>query len=160
MYNVSFIKKFRFNSFNDNAYEEISTVNYADYNNSQIINVFLMDNPKTLAVLTIKKCFNENEYDENPGCEFCYCDKGYYTYIFLKLYNQDLKYIPYFKIGLEFFHYMEYIELNKKNEEGEENNLFCKSMYISMLNKPYIFFVYFFLRSFLFQLFEINIEII
>ena len=46
MYNVSFIKKFRFNSFNDNTYEEISTVNYADYNNSQIINVFLMDNPK------------------------------------------------------------------------------------------------------------------
>ena len=39
--NTSFIKKFKFNSFDDNAYEELSSVNYDIYCQNIIMDVFL-----------------------------------------------------------------------------------------------------------------------
>ena len=57
-----FIKKFRFKSFDKNAYDELGSVTFQNFVNKKILNVFLMDNngenndENTFAVLT---------YDEN-----------------------------------------------------------------------------------------------
>ena len=113
-----------------------------------------MDNPKVIAVLSIKKC---KEDDESQECELCYCEGSYNQFIFLNLYNQDLKYLPYFKIGLYFIHFYEYIELSEENEEGEESNVFCKFLYITILNKPCIFFIFVEYEDIVFEIIETNI---
>ena len=59
--NLSFIKKFRFKSFDKNAYEEINYISYKKYLNSRIINTFFMDDHNTLVVLS---CFEE-EFEIN-----------------------------------------------------------------------------------------------
>ena len=41
---LNFIKKFSFKSFDENAYEEINTINFSDYLYKRIYNVFLFDN--------------------------------------------------------------------------------------------------------------------
>ena len=52
----------RFQSFDSNAYKEIGLVTYQDYLDNKIINVFLMDNPKTLGVVYM---MNETSIEEN-----------------------------------------------------------------------------------------------
>ena len=47
MVNISFIKEFRFKSFDDNAYEEIVSINYEDYCENKIIDDFYINNSKT-----------------------------------------------------------------------------------------------------------------
>ena len=56
---VSFIKRFRFKSFDSNAYEELSSINYEDYLNSNIIDIFLFEESNTLVTLTINKTLTE-----------------------------------------------------------------------------------------------------
>ena len=59
MINSSFIKKFRLKSFDNEAYEEISTVLYNEYLRNRIIDAFYMDDYKTLVVLTyVKQSFD------------------------------------------------------------------------------------------------------
>ena len=53
MLNVSFIKKFRFKTFDNNAYEELNSVKFENYLNHIILNVFLMDD--FLVVLSYAK---------------------------------------------------------------------------------------------------------
>ena len=52
MLNTSFIKKFRFKSFDKEAYEEITSLSYNEYLYNFIINAFYMDDYRTLVVLT------------------------------------------------------------------------------------------------------------
>ena len=40
---LNFIKKFKFKSFNKDAYEEIGTIEFDYYINKKILNVFLID---------------------------------------------------------------------------------------------------------------------
>jgi len=53
------MKKFIFKSFDANAFEEKSLMTYQDYLDSKILNVFLMDDSKTLVVLSIKEIIDD-----------------------------------------------------------------------------------------------------
>ena len=59
--NSKFIIKFRFKSFDENAYDEINIIDYSSYLNSRIINVILLNS--FIAVLTNKT--NDNKYQFN-----------------------------------------------------------------------------------------------
>ena len=63
MVDISFIKKFRFQSFDKRAYEEINSISYKKYLNGRIINTFFMDDYNTLVVLS---CFEEKS-EGNSG---------------------------------------------------------------------------------------------
>ena len=54
---VSFMKKFIFQSFDVNAYEEKVSVSYQDFLDNKILNVFFMEDSKTLVVLSINEIF-------------------------------------------------------------------------------------------------------
>ena len=104
MKNAKFIKKFKFKSFSENAYEEISSIKYENYFNHLILNVFLMDDTYTLVVLT----YTENEDSDNgplpdrrriskvipPGKHFFTKGKlinmNYFNF-YLKFYSSNLK---------------------------------------------------------------------
>ena len=62
--NANFMKKFRFQSFDVNAFEERSLATYNDYLDTKILNVFLMDDLNTLVVLYVNKTIYE---EENQG---------------------------------------------------------------------------------------------
>ena len=53
MNELSFIKKFRFKAFNEDAYEEIKSITYNQYINKTILSTFLMDD-KFLVVISVK----------------------------------------------------------------------------------------------------------
>ena len=52
MENIKFIKKFKFKSFDSDAYEEINSIKYKDYINNFIICSFYMDDSNTLVVIS------------------------------------------------------------------------------------------------------------
>ena len=52
MENSTFIKKFRFRSFDKDAYEELGSIQYKDYVNNFIIGTFFMDDCNTLVVIS------------------------------------------------------------------------------------------------------------
>ena len=58
------MKKFRFQSFDVNAFEERSLATYNDYLDTKILNVFLMDDLNALVVLYVNKTIYE---EENQG---------------------------------------------------------------------------------------------
>ena len=58
---VTFIKRFRFQSFDINAFEDRGSLTYQDYLYAKILNVFLMDDLNTIVVLSV----NETEEEEN-----------------------------------------------------------------------------------------------
>ena len=59
--NSKFIIKFRFKSFDENAYDEINIIDYSSYLNSRINNIILLNS--FIAVLTNKT--NDNKYQFN-----------------------------------------------------------------------------------------------
>ena len=68
MSELSFIKKFQFQSFDGNAYKEINSVKYKDYVGDRIINTFLMDDTNTFVVMAYKK-IEVNSQEINPGLD-------------------------------------------------------------------------------------------
>ena len=60
MNGLSFIKKFRFKAFNEDAYEEIKSIEYNNYINKRIVSAFLMDD-NFLVVISLE----ENEEDKD-----------------------------------------------------------------------------------------------
>ena len=58
------MKKFRFQSFDVNAFEERSIATYQDYLDTKILNAFLMDDLNTLVVLYVNETIND---EENQG---------------------------------------------------------------------------------------------
>ena len=98
MLNVSFIKKFRFKTFDDNAYEELNSVKFENYLNHIILNVFLMDD--FLVVLSYAKI--EDSTDGEGGRRIlqgqgnpilpddCNINLDYYKFL-LKFYGKSLK---------------------------------------------------------------------
>ena len=52
MENIKFIKKFRFKSFDNEAYEEICSIKYKNYINNFVICSFYMDDSNTLVVIS------------------------------------------------------------------------------------------------------------
>ena len=74
---VTFMKKFRFQSLDINAFEERGSITYQDYLYTKILNVFFMDDSSTLAILYI----SETDYFK----------------LNLKFYNTNLKPLSYIK---------------------------------------------------------------
>ena len=151
---LTFIKKFRLLSFDFNAYEERAFVKYQDYLNIKIINVFLIDDLKTIGVLLINETINEqNEIQpENPfNLRALSNNQGNNIYEYkynLKFYNLNLKSISYIKD----------VELNNLLSEDYkcDFDIFIKSLYMNILGDPYILFVYYHRYSFFFDLFDMN----
>ena len=161
MLDLTFIKKFRFTSFDLNAYEERAYAMYKDYLNSKIINVFLIDDLKTLGVISINETLN-GQIDSTSeslmaNLRILSNNQGnniirYQTYykINLKFYNSNLKYLSYIKD----------LELNNQlaDHYRGEDDIFIKSLYINILDEPYILFIYYLedYSRFFFDLFDMN----
>ena len=130
---ISFMKKFRFQSFDTNAYEERGLVTYEDYLDNKIMNVFLMDDFQTLVVFYINETVREE--DDFPilarllrlsQYEQRIVSSDYKVYKFnLKFYNSNLQSLSYIKdaeLISDFFKYY----------QGED--LFIISLYINILD--------------------------
>ena len=86
MIGANFIKKFRFKSFDSEAYEEIASISYNDYLDKRIIDTFFMDDYRTFVVLACEKV------------EIRRIENREYKYKFaFKFYNQNLKTLSYAK---------------------------------------------------------------
>ena len=150
MLELYFIKKFRFKSFDESAYEEINSIKYSDYLNTRIINVVLLDG--TLAVLTCIKNDNVNDDDndndnDDNGKEMVLRRSSYYDNMYkfnLKFYNYNLKYNNYIK---------DIVINNTLSQKYYGYNLFIKSLYIG---NNYIIYVYILNTQIIFDLFDIN----
>ena len=133
---VTFMKKFRFQSFDINAFEERGSITYQDYLYTKILNVFFMDDSSTLAILYI----SETDYFK----------------LNLKFYNTNLKPLSYIKD----------VELNNQliedyeGEDYEGEDLFIKSLYLNIFDEQFVLFIYFdiYFSYFVFDLFYINIK--
>ena len=55
MRRLSFIKKFRFKTSNEDAYEEIKSIEFNNYINKTILSTFLMDDKFSLVVISLEK---------------------------------------------------------------------------------------------------------
>jgi len=51
---IDFMKKFRIKSFDNDAYEEISTIKYSDFLNNKVLSIMLMEDLDILVVITYK----------------------------------------------------------------------------------------------------------
>ena len=148
MLNSSFIKKFRFKSFGNEAYEEISSTSYNDYLYNRIINAFYMEDYRTLVILTYGEIEDNSQDYEYEDIRLSRRLRNNYEFTF-KFYNYNLKPLSYANdMKLD-------IELNYINYQGEE--LFFKSIY---LGNQYVIFAYiiYYYDSFivLFEFLQIN----
>ena len=133
MANLPFIKKFSFKSFDSEAYNELSSLNYTKYVNSSIIDNFLMDDNYILAVLS----FYDEEDDDRVDYDY---ENGYSGYrnldqnqpngFILSFYTYNLKKWPVNDIQI-------YLQINP---DLDEDYIYCKSIY---LKDFYIAFIYF-----------------
>ena len=83
--NVSFIKKFKFKSFDKNAYEEINSVNYEQFINHTILSTFLMDDSGILGIVSYL------EIEENDPESFDSSDNSIYLRFVINFFRNDLK---------------------------------------------------------------------
>ena len=145
--NLSFIKKFRFNSFAKETYEEVNSITFEKYLNSRIINTFFMDE-YDYNILVVLSCF-EKDYEENDD-DYAICSEpeivkrrvstnNYSPTINLKFnfnfYKYNLKSLNYAN-GMEFYSYIKCIYYNYPFEVYQ---LFIKSIY---LGNQYTIFAY------------------
>ena len=165
---ISFIKKFRFKSFDENTYEEIKSINYTNYLNNQIINVILLDDDSnTLVVLSYteieeseepKNIYLNNAQNSIPKVQTrrngdvvavvpsspSFKTYSYYKFT-LKFYIRNLKFLSYIK-DMELYNDL------SRNFQGEE--LFFKSINIK---NQYVIYVYLIYDNWLlFDLIELN----
>ena len=170
---VSFIKKFRFKSFDINAYEELSSINYEDYLNCIILNAFLLEESKTLVILS----FNETIIDEMLYDQLVsrrVLGEGNYARLNRRIQSITNDYPPYqavSKFNLKFYDQKlksllgskEVILINHLAYSYQGINIFIKSLYLNILNKQFVIILYLIENGednhyyFIFNLFEINI---
>ena len=134
--NLSFIKKFIFKSFNEDAYEELSSIKYTNYLNNRIISVILMDDYDFLATISCSQYEEGENVDLRRNSEF-----GCIT----KFYNNRLKPLNFAK-DKEFFLYL--------SDNDFLGDIYFKSIY---LKNQFALFVYFSRDYYLkFDLFKLN----
>ena len=134
--NLSFIKKFIFKSFNEDAYEEISSIKYTNYLNNRIISVILMDDYDFLATISC----SQNEEGENVNVR-----RNSEFGCIPKFYNNRLKPLNFAK-DKEFFLYL--------SDNDFLGDIYFKSIY---LKNQFAIFVYFSGDYYLtFDLFKLN----
>ena len=152
---VTFIKRFRFQSFDINAFEDRGSLTYQDYLYAKILNVFLMDDLNTIVVLSV----NETEEEEND-----FPTKRALDNTRIKRFTDSEKY---YKFNLKFYNPNLKPLLNKKEVKlsfelkinyYEDTDIFIKSLYLNIFGEPYVIFVYSYddYYSFVFDLFDIN----
>ena len=99
MNGLSFIKKFKFKSFAEDAYEEIESIKYDNYINKTILSAFLMDDTFLVTV-------SMEEVEE---------EEGNYLSEFEAARLRNLQF-PYFKFTLNFYHNdLDAFDLGDKN---------------------------------------------
>ena len=164
---LSFLINFQIQSFDENAYKYINSVDFKNYVGSRIINTFLMDevNINTLVIMAYKKI----EIDETTIEEYPYLDYGliygydgpnpyqisndgrrvesnYIYEFYLNFYNRRLSLIYNIK---EMRIYSPYLQNCLINE------LFIKSLYLNDKSVIFIFFDTDY-RVFVIELFNLN----
>ena len=145
---LSFIKKFRFQSFDENAYKEINSVKYEDYIESRITNTFLMDDLSTFVVLAYKYLKSGPQIPEKFDVDLNrrISVPSSLIRIYLNFYNYNLTLLSYAK------------EMEIKSPYLHNCNLdevFIKSLY---LNKKNVLFIYNNWEKFTFELFELDYQ--
>jgi len=146
--NAIFIKKFRFKSFNENAYDQLASVTFEDFDNKKILTAFLMDgdtDDDTFVILTLTENSRRRNSNIIPPGDWLLLRRTATSYAFkMEFYNKNL--------GL-----LKEIELNAgylaPHYKGEK--LFIKSLYIDKLIVAFIYYKegdY----SFYIELFELN----
>ena len=150
MLNISFIKKFRFKSFNDDAFEELNSIKYDDYFENKIINTFFMDDYQTFVVLTF--AINNKNINPTPPYEAKFkrrlsrnlASPSSFWFIF-KFYNRNLKPLNYAN-DIELFDFLD-------GNCFQGNELFFKSIY---LKNKFVIFISPYYNGIQFGLFELN----
>ena len=96
MLNISFIKKFRVKSFDNNAFEELNSIKYDDYFENKILNTFFMDDLQTLVILTCVKNDNYSPigYQRRILTRNSELSQNPFLFIF-KFYNHNLRPLNY-----------------------------------------------------------------
>ena len=172
---VSFIKKFRFKSFDKDTYEELSSINYEDYFNCIIINTFLLEESKTLGILSINETVIDNEIpNDRASLEINEpIGEGNYATLNRRIQSKTGNYPPFsiIKFNLKFYDQKlksllgsrEVTLMNQLAYSYHGEDLFIKSLYLNILNKQFVVFLYNIYNPedkyyyFIFDLFEINI---
>ena len=169
---LSFIKKFRFKSFDKYTYEEISSINYEDYLNNIIINTFLLEKSKTIVTLSINKTLSEDEIPEGPvSVENPSIAEEIRVSLQRRAQSDWDNYPPFpiYKFNLKFYDQKlksllstkEVILLSEVFYTYRGEDLFIKSLVLNILDKQFVIFFYYFIYDyhyyFIFELFEINI---
>ena len=135
---LSFIKKFSFKSFNDDAYEEINSVTYNEYIDKAIIGTFFMNDLGILVTISYKN--PQYVYGTCIGNQFPKLD---YT---LNLYNENLEPIK----------PIDKIKMSLKDLFGLSTEyVYFKSIY---LKSKYVMFAYITYCYLLLELFSIDIN--
>ena len=129
-----FIKKFRFKSFDENAYEELKSVTFEGFENKKILNLFLMDGDEDENTLVVLTCTENSGRRRNskiiPPGDWLSLRRTETNYYFeMKCYNKELVGLK--NIGLNGGYFATYYF-------GEE--LFIKSLY---LNNRLVAFIYY-----------------
>ena len=145
MLNITFIKKFRFKSFNIDAYEELNSIKYdKDYLNYKIINIFFMDDYGTFVVIIINEIYFDRGSVESVARRL-----GYYEHIWaFKFYNHDLK-------ALNYANDLRLIDSDLYDYFYQGGELFFKSIY---LKNQYVIFAYYLNFYLEFELLQINYQ--
>ena len=127
--NVNFMKKFRFKSFDKDTYEELCSINYEEFLDNKIINIFILEDSKALGVLTINESVIIEESQDGDGNFY---DEPNYKFN-LKFYNLNLKSLSFSK-EVQLINDLAYSNMNE--------NLFVKSLYLNILDKSIIILIY------------------
>ena len=144
MLNISFIKQFRFKSFDYNAYEEIKSVKYNNFLENKIISSFLMDDIGLIGIFYFVKSENGGGMEETlkRGLDLLGYSQGKF---FIQLYSSNL--VP-LKYGNEIY---------SNNNNGLyiefQDDIFFKAMY---LKKQFILFIYISDGSLLYEIYKFN----
>ena len=157
---VNFMIKFRFQTFDTNAYEYRGALTYEDFLDTKILNIVLMKDKNRLVVLSL----NETVIEYQPPPVYAYRRRvdttrekrltEYYqkSYKFnLKFYNSNLKRLFYIKD----------VELNNAlSNHYQGGDLFIKSLYLNFFGYPFVFLIYLdnYYNSFICDLFYMNFE--
>ena len=142
-YDLSFIKKFTFKSFNDDAYEELKSITFNDYINRLIIGTFFMDDLGILVTISYKLPDYERRRNLHGICLYDNYPKLYYT---LNLFNENLE--P-SKPNSE-------IKMSLKDLRGLTTEyIYFKPIYLKSKHVMYAYITYCYL---FFELFYININ--
>ena len=130
MVNYNFMKKFRFKSFDNNAYQDISALKFKNFENQKILNVFLMEDTNSIVVLAYE--YNPSRRRNSkiipPGNLFQLRNIQYYQF-HLKFFNTNLKVQT---NQMEIYNYLSIWF-------SSEDDLFIKSLY---LNNKIVAFLY------------------